>query len=82
MVIDEVILVNVLRILCLAIDGIGIIIGLDLIIGAPMVSFLNKLLNRVIDFDKSLSKAKIRIGLGILFVVVAGAMMYVTLKSG
>lgn len=82
MVVDEVTLVNVLRWVCLVIDSLGIIVGLDLIIGAPLITFLSKLLNRVIDFDKSLAKAKIRISLGLLFVAIAAIMMYVTLKSG
>lgn len=81
MVIDEVILVNILRNICLAIDTIVILIGLDLIIGAPVVSFINKMLNKVIDFDKSLNDPKARISLGFFFMIVAGAMMYVTLKA-
>ncbi len=81
MVIDEATLVNVLRSICLVIDTIGIVIGLDLIIGAPLVLFINHVLNKVINFDKTLTKPKTRIGLGILFVVVSAIMLYVTLRT-
>jgi hypothetical protein len=81
MVIDEVTLVSVLRAICIAIDTIGIVVGLDLIIGAPLVKGINNLLNKVINFDKSLTNPKTRISLGILFIVVSGVMMYVTLRT-
>jgi hypothetical protein len=74
-------LLNVLRVICLAVDTIGILVGLDLVIGAPIVMFVNNVLNKVINFDKSLAKPTMRISLGILFVVVSGVMMYVTLRA-
>lgn len=72
---DELILVNALRNFSLFVDGLGILVGLDLIIGAPLICFLNHLLNKVIDFDKSLSKPLARIGLGLIFMVISGIMM-------
>lgn len=81
MVIDEVTLVNTLRIVCLIIDTIGIAIGLDLIIGAPVIFFLNRILNKVVDFDKALGNRKTRVSLGILFVIVSGIMLCVTIRT-
>ncbi len=78
---DETILVNVLRNVSLFIDSVGIIIGLDLIIGAPLVNFLNKILNKVIDFDKSLANPVTRVSLGILFVIISGLLMTFVLKA-
>lgn len=72
---EETILVNTLRNVCLFIDALGIIVGLDLIIGAPGVSFLNNLLNKVIDFDKCLANPVTRVSLGLLFVIISGSMM-------
>lgn len=72
---DELTMVNVLRSFSLFVDGLGILVGLDLIIGAPLISFLNHLLNKAIDFDKALSKPLTRIGLGLIFVVISGLMM-------
>lgn len=79
--IDDVILVNALRNVSLSIDALGIIVGLDLIIGAPLISFLNKLLNKVIDFDKSLANPVTRVSLGLLFVIISGLMMAFVLRA-
>jgi len=73
--IDETILVNALRNICLFINALGIIVGLDLVIGAPGVSFLNNLLNKIIDFDKCLANPVTRVSLGLLFVIISGSMM-------
>jgi len=81
MLTDELTLVNVLRNLSLVVDTIGILVGLDLIIGAPVIRGVNNLLSKLIDFDKSLNNSRTRIGLGIAFVVIAGIMMVVTLKT-
>ncbi len=81
MALDDVTVVSILRIICLVIDAIGIIVGLDLVIGAPLVKFLSKILNKVIDFDKSLVNTKTRIILGFLFVIISGVMLYVTLRT-
>ncbi len=78
---DETILVNVLRNVSLFIDSVGIIIGLDLIIGAPLVNFLNKILNKVIDCDKSLANSVTRVSLGILCVIISGLLMTFVLKA-
>lgn len=79
--IDDIILVNALRNVSLSIDALGIIVGLDLIIGAPLISFLNNLLNKVIDFDKSLANPVTRVGLGLLFVIISGLMMSFVLMA-
>jgi len=72
---DELIIVQALRNISLFIDTLGILVGLDLIIGAPVISFLNNLLNKVIDFDKALSNPVKRVSLGIIFVVISGLML-------
>lgn len=73
--IDETILVNALRNISLFFNVLGIIVGLDLIVGAPLISFLNSLLNKVINFDKCLANSVIRVSLGLLFVIISGLMM-------
>lgn len=79
--IEETILVNALRNVSLSIDALGIIVGLDLIVGAPLISFLNNLLNKVINFDKCLANSVIRVGLGLLFVIISGLMMVFVLMA-
>lgn len=72
---DDLTLVNALRNISLFVEAVGILAGLDLIIGAPVTSSLNNLLNKVINFEKSLGKPTVRVGLGITFVVISGLMM-------
>jgi hypothetical protein len=81
MLVDELTLLGVLRSLCLTIDAIGILIGLDLIIGAPIVRGINNLLNKVFDLDKTLLKPTSRIALGLLFMAVSLIMLYVALNA-
>jgi hypothetical protein len=79
--VEEMVLVNALRKISLFIDSVGVIIGLDLIIGAPLVNFINKTLNKVIDIDKILSKPTMRVNLGLLFVIICGLLMTFALKA-
>lgn len=78
---DENTFVQVLRGICLGIDTLGILVGLDLIIGAPIIKGINTLLNKMVDIDKNLSKPATRVGLGVTFVVISAIMLYVTLKA-
>ncbi|MDD5156173.1 MAG: hypothetical protein PHF11_06825 [Candidatus Omnitrophica bacterium] len=81
MAMDEVTFVYALRWICLSIDTLGILVGLDLIIGAPVIRGINAVLNKVIDIDKNLAKTSTRVGAGIIFVVISAAMLYVTLRA-
>jgi uncharacterized membrane protein HdeD (DUF308 family) len=62
---------NVLRGLGITAGVIGIIIGLDLIFGAPWVSALRRILEKPFDFDKIITNRKARIILGIVFLILS-----------
>jgi hypothetical protein len=66
---NEVLYVNLLRVIGLVAGIIGILAALDLICGARVTRFINRASTKVIDIDKSISSPGIRISIAIVFLV-------------
>jgi hypothetical protein len=51
---------------------VGLLVGLDLLVGAKVTTALRKTLDRkLIDFDKAVTSNKTRFVLGVLYVILA-----------
>ena len=68
---DDVIYTNVLKIISLVAGVTGILLGLDLLLGNPVMNALKRLLDRTVNFDKIIARPKVRKGLGFVLVVLS-----------
>jgi len=63
---DEVLYINILKTISLIASVVGIIIGLDMILGARIITALKRVLEKSFDFDKKITNPKAKISLGIV----------------
>ena len=73
---DEALLVQTLRNVSLGISLIGILVGLDLILGAKVILAVKRFLDRAYNFDQAITKVKTRILLGIIILLVSLVMLF------
>jgi len=74
---DELLLVGILRKISIFVSIVGILAGLDLLLGVRVMSALKRVLDRAVDFDKMIIDTKVRIFLGVLFLVISILMILV-----
>ena len=66
---NETLYVNLLRNLSLIAGIVGILAGLDLILGARIMSISKRALEKSYDLDRIMNNSKVRLSLGIAFLV-------------
>jgi hypothetical protein len=74
---DELLLVGILRKISIFVSIVGILAGLDLLLGVRVISALKRILDKAVDFDKMIIDTKVRIFLGVLFLVISIIMILV-----
>jgi hypothetical protein len=74
---DELLLVGILRKISIFVSIVGILAGVDLLLGVRVISALKRILDKAVDFDKMIIDTKIRIFLGVLFLVISILMILV-----
>lgn len=72
---------TVVKNLCIFSGIIGILVGLDLILGARVMAALKIVLDRSLDIDKSVISSKIRYLLGVLFLILSLVIIMLVSKS-
>ena len=72
---DELVLTAIIKNTALIISVVGILAGLDLLLGVRGISYLKKILDRAIDIDKMVINTKGRVVLGVLFLVISVFML-------
>jgi len=79
---DEMAWVSMVRNISMFASIVGLLAGLDLILGARITSTLKAILDRaMINVDKAVFSTKIRIVLGLLFVLISGLMMVLIIST-
>jgi len=74
---DELLLVGILRKISIFVSIVGILAGLDLLLGVRVMSSLKRVLDKAVDFDKMIIDTKVRVFLGALFLVISILMILV-----
>ncbi|MFH1678639.1 MAG: hypothetical protein ABH914_03365 [Candidatus Omnitrophota bacterium] len=91
---DEMLYVNLLKAIAISASVLGLLIGLDLLIGAPAVTFLKKVLEKSYDFDNAIKRVlektydfekiiinpKIKKGIGIAFLCLSLIIFLLAMK--
>ncbi len=79
---DDVTLVNLVRNISIVASVIGLLAGFDLILGAKITSTLKNILDRaMINVDKAVFSTKLRVTLGVLFVLISGLMILLIIST-
>jgi len=79
---DDVTLVNLVRNISIVASVIGLLAGFDLILGAKITSTLKNILDRaMINVDKAIFSTKLRVTLGVLFVLISGLMILLIIST-
>ncbi|MFA5114909.1 MAG: hypothetical protein WC469_02440 [Candidatus Omnitrophota bacterium] len=78
---DEVIFVEVLRIISIVAIVTGALAGLDLVSGARGLSAFNRISAKSITFDSAINNSKARVGLGITFLVASSFSLLAVLAA-
>ena len=68
---DELLILSLLKKISIFVSIVGILAGLDLLLGVRVMSALKKTLDKAVDFDKMIIDTKVRIFLGALFLVLS-----------
>jgi len=69
--VGEMTLLSVLRNISIFVSVVGILAGLDLLLGARVMSNLKNVLDKAVDIDKMIMKTKARVFLGALFLLLS-----------
>jgi len=91
---DEILYTHILRSIGLVAGILGLLVGLDLLFGGPIVSVSKRVLDKSFDFekwlkrtleksfnfDKIITNPKIKIGLGVAFLVLSLIMLFLATK--
>lgn len=74
---EEVVLVSFVKNISLVASIVGILAGLDLLFGARLITVLQNVLDKatVISVDKAIVNPKVRVGLGLLFLILSVLMI-------
>jgi hypothetical protein len=72
---DEVMYTNTLKVIATTSGIAGILIGLDLVFGAPVITNLKRVFDKYFDFDKIIISSGAKRGLGIVFSILGVIML-------
>ena len=72
---DELAIAGLIRNTAILISIIGILTGVDLLLGVRGINSLKKILDKAIDVDKMIINGKGRVVLGVLFLVISAFML-------
>jgi hypothetical protein len=79
---DDVVFINLIRNISIFASAIGLLAGLDLILGARITSTLKNILDKaMINMDKAVFNTKVRITLGVLFILISGLMILLIVST-
>ncbi len=78
---DEVLLAQILRNVSLGISLIGILVGLDLVLGAKAILTVKRFFDRAYNFDQVITKPKTRMLLGIIILLVSLVMLFLLMVT-
>ena len=79
---DEIIFGEILKRISLFGIIVGLLTGLDLLTGARVISIFNKVSSKRFLLDDAINNPKARFGLGIIFLVVCGLLVFLVLTAG
>ena len=68
---EDVMYTNLLKTISLVAGIVGILLGLDLIFGAPVITILKRVFDKKFDFDKMITDPKVRRGFGIILLALS-----------
>lgn len=66
----------IMKNICIVIGIIGVLSGLDLILGAKVIIVLKRILEKSIDIDRKIIDSKVKIGLGVIILALALTIFY------
>jgi len=72
---DELAIAGLIRNTAIWVSIIGILTGVDLLLGVRGINSLKKILDKAIDVDKMIINGKGRVVLGVLFLVISAFML-------
>ena len=72
---DELVIAGLIRNIAIWISIIGVLTGVDLLLGVRGINSLKKILDKAIDVDKIIINGKGRVVLGVLFLVISAFML-------
>ena len=73
---DDMALVNIARNISIIASIVGLLAGLDLVLGAKITTTLKNILDRaMVNVDKVVLSVKARIALGVIFILISGLMI-------
>ncbi|MFH0738383.1 MAG: hypothetical protein V2A59_00795 [Candidatus Omnitrophota bacterium] len=79
---DEVILIALVRNISIFASIVGLLAGLDLILGARITTTLKAVLDKaMVNVDKAVFSTKVRITLGLLFVIISSLMILLIIST-
>jgi hypothetical protein len=79
---DDVALINLVRNISIIASVVGLLAGFDLILGARIISMLKSILDKaMVNVDKAVFTTKVRLTLGVLFVVISGMMILLVIST-
>jgi len=79
---DEVVLVTLVRNISIFASIVGLLAGLDLILGARITTTLKNILDKaMVNVDKAVFSVRVRITLGLLFVVISSLMILLVIST-
>jgi len=68
---DDILFTNLLKAISVTAGVIGVLLGLDLIFGTPVINFLKRSLDKSFDFEKMIARPKVKKGLGVVLVILS-----------
>ncbi len=72
---DEIMFTRLLKVIGYIAGITGILIGLDLFFGAPVVTALRRIFDKYFDFDKIIINSNIKRGLGVVLFILGVVML-------
>jgi hypothetical protein len=80
--VDELTLIALVRNISIFASIIGLLAGLDLILGARITTTLKNILDKaMVNVDKAVFSVKVRITLGLLFVIISSLMILLVIST-
>jgi len=78
---DGVIFGEILKRISMVAITVGVLTGLDLLLGAKVLSVFNKVSDKKFSLDDAITSSKLRISLGVTFLVVCVFLMLLVLTA-
>jgi hypothetical protein len=66
--------------ICFVIGIVGVLSGLDLVFGARVIVLLKRVLEKSIDIDKKIIDTKVKMGLGVIILVLSATILFLLTK--